>query len=48
VLEQDIRLDREPDRQVGPVGAVRASLDYLAALEPELDREPPAGPDRRR
>ncbi|MGH8837506.1 MAG: TIM barrel protein [Actinomycetes bacterium] len=48
VLEQDIRLDREPDRQAGPVGAVRASLDYLAALEPQLDREPPAGPDRRR
>ncbi|HKA68150.1 MAG TPA: TIM barrel protein [Actinomycetes bacterium] len=35
VLEQDIRLDREPDRQTGPMVAVRASLDYLTALEPE-------------
>jgi len=49
VLEQDIRLDREPDRQdprAGPIGAVRASLDFLAALEPELEREPPAGSDQ--
>ncbi|HKE50334.1 MAG TPA: TIM barrel protein [Actinomycetes bacterium] len=44
VLEQDVRLDREPDRQAGPIGAVRASLDYLAALEPER----PAGPARGR
>lgn len=44
VLEQDVRLNREPDRQVGPVGAVRASLDYLTALEPERS----GGPDRGR
>jgi len=34
VLEHDIRLDHEPDPQAGPVDAVRASLDYLAALGP--------------
>jgi len=34
VLEQDVRLDHEPDPQAGPVEAVRASLDYLAALDP--------------
>ena len=51
VLEQDVRLDREPDRQdpqAGPLAAVRTSLDYLAALEPDSDRDPPAGPDRGR
>lgn len=32
VLEQDTRLLREPPAGGGPIGAVRASLDYLASI----------------
>ncbi|MER6815263.1 TIM barrel protein [Spirillospora sp. NPDC000708] len=32
VLEQDTILDREPDDGAGPIGDVRASLDFLAGI----------------
>jgi inosose dehydratase len=32
VLEQDTILDREPDEGAGPIGDVRACLDFLAGI----------------